>query len=613
MPQKIINFSSQLLKKILFIFIVLLGFSAKESTAQSMSARDSLEYKIKRKRIADSTRIALRKIAVKKRQDSLQLVIKSRQAERIRRADSTREARLKLRQAERKRNKEYQLRKKNRQEIRDSVAAASKKAAAARKAYIKKQKKKKKATSTQAKKVIVKKNTSSKKKGKPKDEISENKTAKKKTKPRKKRRKEIPIVTKNKREKKVKTITPKKKKVVTKKIIEEPKKGRISKKKIKHQKPKKEKSKSTKAQSKELKKELVQTKKRKSDKKEVQTKEKKNGSIKPSKPKKQRIASIYPEEKIVPQFFKREKIITVPDKKNTYFSFQFGQSNYLGDLGGGTRVNRTKLGDLDFKENTFFYGFSLSQIRKEAIGIRLSYVFGNIAGSDKNTFYQDEQDPAYSRFVRNLDFRSTISEGSLLFEIYPFKFISYQKKLHNSYFQPYALFGVGRYSFNPQGSYFDPILDENVWVDLQPLALEGQGMAEHPDRMPYKTSQWNLPLGLGLRYEISRTIGLSVEYVGRVLSTDYLDDVSTNYIEPELFEKYLNADDAELAKFLNNKSRLVDANRAYSPGQQRGDPERNDFYFSIVAKLSIKINRDKRKKKSPRFKSFKYDDNEICE
>lgn len=594
MPQKIINFSSQLLKKLFVIFIFFVGFTIQKCSAQSMSARDSLKYKIRQKKATDSTRIALRKIAIQKRQDSIQTVIKLRQKERIRKADSTRKARLEARQAERKRNKAYQLRKKTRQEIRDSIAAASKKAALARKAYLKKQKKKKK--SPPAKKSIVKKNSDAKKKVKPKKVVAKKKIAQQqKPKKRKKRRKDIPIVTKNKREKKVRTTEPKKKVVKTKKTKKEPKKKKVVKVK--------------KAQNKKLEK----SPKKKITKNKTKTKKTVETKTNVSKVKKQRIASIYPEEKIVAQFFKREKVIAKPEKKKTYFSFQLGQSNYLGDLGGGTRINQTKLGDLDFKENTFFYGFSLSQLRKEAVGIRLSYVFGKIAGSDKNTFYKDEDDPAYSRFVRNLDFRTAISEGSLLFEIYPFKFLSYQKKLHNSYFQPYVLFGVGRYSFNPQGSYFDPILEEDVWVDLQPLSLEGQGMAEHPDREPYKTSQWNLPLGIGLQYEISRTVGLSIEYVGRVLSTDYLDDVSTSYIQPDLFDKYLNNDNAELAKILNNKSQLVDANRAYLPGQQRGDPDKNDFYFSIVAKLSIKINRNKKKSKRTRFNSVKYDDNEICE
>ena len=306
----------------------------------------------------------------------------------------------------------------------------------------------------------------------------------------------------------------------------------------------------------------------------------------------------------------RELIREPPEKKKTFLSFQLGSSNYLGDLGGNSDLQNNILGDIDFKENTFFYGFSLTHLRKEAIGLRLSYVFGKIAGSDKNTYFQNTDDPSYSRFVRNLDFQTQINEGSLMLEIHPFKFFSYKKGLHNSYLQPYALIGVGRYSFNPQGSYFDPILEENVWVDLQPLSLEGQGMAEFPDRKVYKLSQWNIPYGFGFNYEISRTVSLGLEYVGRILFTDYLDDVSTSFIDPALFDNYLTPENAELARILNNKSKSVDATRAYKPGQQRGSDSK-DLYFSINARLSIKISKNKNKRNVKRL--FKYDDNEICE
>lgn len=310
-------------------------------------------------------------------------------------------------------------------------------------------------------------------------------------------------------------------------------------------------------------------------------------------------------------FYVEEKERIPPLKKSTYLSFFFGPSNYLGDLGGNSGIGRSFSYENSFKKRTFFAGFSISYMRKEAIGLRASYTAGNIAGSDFDVFFTSENDNAYSRYKRNLDFRSKINEGSLIVELFPFKFINYHRSIHQWNLQPFFLGGIGLFKFNPQGSYFDPIADDYVWTDLAPLRTEGQGMAEYPSRKEYKLTQTNIPFGFGLRYETGAKTSLSFEFIGRGLSTDYLDDVSTSYIDPSLFSKYLNPEDAELAKTISNKSNLIDPDSPYRTGQQRGNPNRNDFYYSFNVKLSVRIS----KLKVPNFlkKHYKFDDSEICE
>lgn len=512
---------------------------------------------------------SLRAATLAKQQDSIMQISEQRQQKRIARQDSIRKAKKAAREQLRKQNREFINRKKERERIRVSVAKASKKAAAARKAYRKSLKK-----SGQRKKEVVKKGAKQKrKKGNAKKSLAE-------------------------REQKYKSANYKKKK------------------------------------EKEIKKEVAQAKERK----EVLEKENGNNRKKIDTTfsntvvsKEQKLAArqrdsstnnnkvgtdnngIYPPDQFRPSFFAKRKIIKErPDRKRSLLAFQFGPSAYIGDLGGGTRIDQNVWSDISFKENTYFYGFSFTHLRREAVGIRLSYVFGKIAGSDKNTYYSSFDDPSYSRFVRNLDFQSKINEGSLLLELYPFKFLSYRTNLHHSFLQPYALFGLGYYSFNPQGSLYDPILEDNVWYDLQPLFTEGQGFSEFPDRQVYKLQQWSIPYGIGFNYELSQSLSLGLEVVGRKLFTDYLDDVSTSYINPSLFDEYLPTESAELAKLLNNKSEFVDAQRAYKPGQQRGSPSSNDLFYSISGRLIIKINRNKNKTLT-QTKMFKYDDSEICE
>lgn len=310
-------------------------------------------------------------------------------------------------------------------------------------------------------------------------------------------------------------------------------------------------------------------------------------------------------------FFLQEKERIRPPKKASVLSFFFGPSNYLGDLGGNSGVGRPFFYDNNFKKRTYFYGISFTKMYRSALGFRFAYSAGRIAGSDLDAAFKDRLDNAYTRYKRNLDFRTTINEASLLLEFYPLKCIYYRYPLHHIPIQPYLLGGIGLFAFNPQGSYFDPIADDYQWVDLHPLRTEGQGMKEIPFRDPYKLTQWNMPFGAGLQFGITPKTSLSLEFVGRRLFTDYLDDVSTFYVDPALFDQYLSPAQAELAKLMNNKSRFIDPDNPYFPGAKRGNPNYRDFYYSINIKLSIRIN----KITTPTFlkKQYKFDDSEICD
>lgn len=310
-------------------------------------------------------------------------------------------------------------------------------------------------------------------------------------------------------------------------------------------------------------------------------------------------------------YYIEEIIRNPPLKKSTFLTFNFGPSNYLGDLGGNSGIGRNFLHDNNFKKRTFFYGLSFSYVRHEVIGFRLGYNAGTIAGSDEDVEYKSKSDNAYYRYKRNLNFKSKINEGSLMIEIYPFKLFNYHTSIHQWNMQPYLVGGLGLYHFNPQGSYFDEIADDYVWVDLAPLRTEGQGMSEYSLRKPYNLTQTNIPFGFGLKYELGNKTSLSFEYLGRHLNTDYLDDVSTGYIDPSLFSKYLTSENAELARTLNNKSNIIDPDNPYKQGQQRGNLTHNDFYYSFNLKLSIRINKIKVPKMFK--KSYKFDDSEVCE
>ncbi len=563
---------------------------------QTSGRADSLKKIYQQKKTKDSLRRVSIQEANKRRRDSVLALQQLRLAAAKKRRDSTAAAKRAERQAALKNKREYLNNKKRRAKFLDSLEKERAKSAAARKAYrknlakhsktkrgrdsIAKAKEKAAALKKAARKKTINK-LAKKKKEKP---IKEAAIIRKKEKVAKKK-KEKPIKTASKKQKKESIKKPAKK--ISKLQEKEQSKKPVKK---KTDTRKKETAKKQAKEATDIRKKEREERRKEKTKKVVITKDKYNGN----------------------NYYQYELVRVPPEKKNTYLSFQLGHSNYLGDLGGNSGYGKGSFKDVSFKENTFMYGISLTHLRKEVLGLRFSYLFGNLAGSDKNTFFKSKNDPSYKRYIRNLDFRTTIREASLLLEVHPFKFFNYSKKLHNSYFQPYVIGGIGLFSFNPQGSYFDEILDDDVWIDLAPLRTEGQGMAEYPDRQLYKLTQFNIPLGFGFNYELSPSILTGLEFNGRLLFTDYLDDVSTNFINPNLYDNYLSGENIDLAKRLNNKSDLVDATKAYKSGQIRGNPDNNDFYFTISARLIIKLNRNK-KPKVKKTEIFKFDDSEICD
>ena len=90
-------------------------------------------------------------------------------------------------------------------------------------------------------------------------------------------------------------------------------------------------------------------------------------------------------------------------------------------------------------------------------------------------------------------------------------------------------------------------------------------------------------------------INLRAELVARILQTDYLDDVSTRYIDPQLFSKYLSGDQLNKALELNDRRSKINPAFPVNPkgGQRRGSPQNKDSYFTFNVKVGIAFGREK--------------------
>lgn len=276
------------------------------------------------------------------------------------------------------------------------------------------------------------------------------------------------------------------------------------------------------------------------------------------------------------------------------FTYELGASigamNCMTDLGGKPGVGGKFTKDFIIGTTHSSYGAYFSCTYKGIIGARLEATFGNVSASDQALKGVSPSDIAIARYDRNLSFQSQISEYALIAEFHPLNaFINWRAKdMDPPRISPYLMAGIGYFSFNPQA------LNKNGdLVDLQPLHTEGQGFAEYPDRKEYSLSQVNFPVGLGVLYEVTPTIKVRAEFVYRFLSTDYLDDVSTNYIDPSVFSNHLNPTDASNAIFLNNRDQGYNipslSNINNVPGRKRGDPTNDDSYFTFNLKVGFQL------------------------
>lgn len=262
-----------------------------------------------------------------------------------------------------------------------------------------------------------------------------------------------------------------------------------------------------------------------------------------------------------------------------------GAMNAFTDLGGRKGIGKKFVKDFNFKNTEFCGSIFFSTVYKNEIAVRLEATFGQIHAYD--SILKKVAPTTNERYERNLSFRSSIAEISLVAEFHPFFiFGNYNDDHYPPAVSPYLLAGIGYFHFNPQAQL------NNNYVDLQPLSTEGEGFAEYPNSKVYKLNQICFPLGLGARYDISALLNVRAEIVTRILQTDYLDDVSGRYIDPSVYSNYFTGTKLSHALLLNDRHK-PGASTAHPDGI-RGRPINNDSYITFSVKLGLTLGRERR-------------------
>ena len=232
-------------------------------------------------------------------------------------------------------------------------------------------------------------------------------------------------------------------------------------------------------------------------------------------------------------------------------------------LGGSTYYGDLDPDDLHLDGTHFGYGLVLKYNVNDYVSIRGSILGGQFSGDDARN---DEE----SIQQRNLSFRSSVAEFSLVPE---FNILGYNP--YDKIFSPYVFGGIAAFRFNPETD-----LDGQTYK-LQPYGTEGQGLPGRPTR--YSLTEIAIPLGAGIKFSLTEYWNIGFEFGYRVTFTDYIDDVSTTYVDRD---EFLAADNEIGANLANRTAELTGSDPVNVPGTTRGNPNQNDRYiftgFSIT-------------------------------
>lgn len=258
----------------------------------------------------------------------------------------------------------------------------------------------------------------------------------------------------------------------------------------------------------------------------------------------------------------------LPGISSAQYSWDFGGalgvSNYLGEIGGDEKTRRDFVMDMKLSQTRWVFGGFARYKFNNLLNFKGSLTYARIQGSDNLSTNR-------GRRGRNLSFRNDMFEGALTTEVnfYQVNDVGSTGRYRVD-FRSYGFLGIGGLYHNPKAEY------QGKWYALRPLKTEG---------VDYNKVTFTVPVGAGFYYTYKRKYRIGLEVGYRTSFTDYLDDVSTNYVSAE------ELGNDPIAIELANRRDEIDGTDVphpnhYSPGNKRGDPTHNDGYFFTTINVS---------------------------
>jgi hypothetical protein len=244
------------------------------------------------------------------------------------------------------------------------------------------------------------------------------------------------------------------------------------------------------------------------------------------------------------------------------FGIGIGAAHYFGDLNTRAHLNRPKpAATIFFRKN---FG---------------NYISGRIAASFAQLGYSDVYN-TYNEYMyrRNLSFNTNVWELALQGDFNFFRFMPGEPEYS---FTPYVTLGVGVFSYDP----YAYLKGEKVY--LRPLGTEGQGSSLYPDRKPYSTMAFSIPIGAGVKYALNERMNIAFEVLHRITTTDYLDDVSTTYVNMAAFPP--NPDNSQSNGYLLSDRSYETGEPIGIPNRQRGNSKQKDQFITAMIHLTFNL------------------------
>lgn len=261
---------------------------------------------------------------------------------------------------------------------------------------------------------------------------------------------------------------------------------------------------------------------------------------------------------------------------------KFARSFFLGDLGGLNATKMPVVKNMEFKTWHFYGGVFHRYLLREQLYLKSSVNVGQLAGDDALTSNEELYTEQWLKNYRNLHFKSTIIDIEVVLE---YNFLDYILGDKTYRMSPYLAVGLGFLYHNPRAEY------QGNWIDLKGLGTEGQGLIT--GNTAYRLLQPNIPLSAGFKFNLNHAIVIGIDLTYKFTFTDFLDDVSGDYVALNDFRQYYTYDEANTIYALSRRSMEIDPSDqdgSYTTaGMQRGDNQKFDNYFLIGIQLSWKV------------------------
>lgn len=246
--------------------------------------------------------------------------------------------------------------------------------------------------------------------------------------------------------------------------------------------------------------------------------------------------------------------------QNFHFSGRLGLASYQGDLKART---------ISMSQSKPMLSIGARYDLSEHLMGRSYITLTSLRADDKKGTAKMQQ--------RNLNFKSKILDWELTAQ---YNFFS----LNDRWWTPYLFGGIGIFHFNP---YTKDSAGHKTF--LKPLSTEGEGFM--PGIKEYKLTQFSLPVGFGAEYSLNEDMRVGLELGYRKTFTDYLDDVSTVYVDETALLNARGQTAVDLAWRGDEKG----GSTYPAAGVERGNPKHKDGYYYVALTFTVRYFFDKYK------------------